>query len=96
MDIQTAKTKDNNLDVYAQNYMVAAIQRNVFKRSNIAMIFVNRQQLDTNKYSNTNFNRVLGLDYNLASADNKWNGKFFFITHFHIKIIMMLILMPVG
>ena len=85
MDIQTAKTKDNNIDVYAQNYLVAAIQRNVFKRSNIAMIFVNRQQLDTNKYSNTNFNRVLGLDYNLASADNKWNGKFFFHHSFSHK-----------
>lgn len=85
MDIQTAKTKDKNIDVFAQNYMVAAIQRNVFKRSNIAMIFVNRQQFDTNKYSITNFNRVLGLDYNLASADNKWNGKFFFHHSFSHK-----------
>ena len=81
----TKITKDNNIDIYAQNYMVAAIQRNVFKRSNIAMIFVNRQQLDTNKYSNTNFNRVLGLDYNLASADNKWTGKFFFHHSFSHK-----------
>lgn len=78
MDIQTAKAKDNNIDVYAQNYFVGAVQRNVFKRSNIAMIFVNRQQFDTSKYSDTNFNRVIGLDYNLATGDNKWNGKFFF------------------
>lgn len=78
MDIQTAKAKINNSDVFSQNYFVGAIQRNVFKRSNVAMIFVNRQQFDTSKYSVTNYNRVLGLDYNLASADNKWNGKIFF------------------
>ncbi len=78
MDIQTAKAKINNSDVFSQNYFVGAVQRNVFKRSNVAMIFVNRQQFDTSKYSATNYNRVLGLDYNLASADNKWNGKLFF------------------
>lgn len=78
MDIQTAKTKINNADVFAQNYFVAAAQRNVFKRSNVAFIAVNRQQFDTSNYSATNFNRVLGLDYNLASANNKWQGKFFF------------------
>lgn len=85
MDIQTAKTRDNNLDVFAQNYLVAAFQRNLFKRSNIAMIFANRQQFDTSNYSITNFNRVLGADYNLASADNKWNGKFFFHHSFSPK-----------
>ena len=78
MNVQTAKTKDNNIDVFSQNYFVGAVQRNVFKRSNIAMIVVNRQQFDTSQYSSTNFNRVIGLDYNLASANNKWNGKFFF------------------
>ncbi len=42
------------------------------------MIFVNRQQMDTTGVSATNFNRVVGLDYNLATADNHWTGKFFF------------------
>lgn len=78
MNIQTAKTKVNNADVFAQNYFVAAVQRNVFKRSNVAFIAVNRQQFDTTNYSAINFNRVLGLDYNLASANNKWQGKLFF------------------
>lgn len=78
LDMQTAKTVVNDKDVFAQNYFVTAVQRNVFERSNIAMIFVNRQQLDTTGLSATNFNRVVGLDYNLASADNHWTGKFFF------------------
>lgn len=78
MDVQTAKTTINNKDIFAQNYFVAAAQRNVFSRSNVAFIFVNRQQFDTTGYSISQFNRVVGLDYNLASANNRWNGKFFF------------------
>ncbi len=85
MDIQTAKTKIEANTVFAQNYFVSAFQRNVFNRSNIALIFVNRQQFDTTNYSATNFNRVLGLDYNLASKDNKWNGKFFYHHSFSNK-----------
>ncbi len=78
MDIQTANSKVNNTEVFAQNYFVAAVQRNVFKRSNIAFIMVNRQQIDTTPYAVNNYNRVLGLDYNLASADNTWQGKLFY------------------
>lgn len=86
MDIQTADKTISNTKVFAQNYFVAAAQYNVFKRSNIAAIFVNRQQFDTTGYSDNNFNRVAGLDYNLASANNKWNGKFFFHHSFSNKL----------
>jgi len=78
MDIQTADATINNVKYYSQNYFVAAAQYNVFKRSNISAILVNRQQIDTSGISRINFNRVAGLDYNLHSADNRWNGKFFF------------------
>lgn len=78
MDVQTAETNLNFTPVYAQNYFVGAVQRNVFKRSNIAFIAVNRQQLDNRGLSGTNYNRVMGLDYNLSSNDNRWNGKAFF------------------
>lgn len=78
MDIQTAQTKISDVTYYSQNYFVGAVQRNVFKRSNISAIVVNRQQFDSSGYSPNNYNRVVGLDYNLASADNRWFGKFFF------------------
>lgn len=78
MNIQTAKTSFNFQDVYSQNYLVAAASRNVFKRSNLSAIFVNRQQLDSSGFSATNFNRVAGLDFNISSADNKLNGKIFY------------------
>jgi hypothetical protein len=78
MDLQTATTKFNDNTIFSQNYFVAAFQRNMFERSNLAMIVVNRQQFDSTGISGNNFNRVFGLDYNLATSDNKWTGKFFF------------------
>lgn len=78
LNIQTADATINNVKYFSQNYFVAAAQYNIFKRSNIAAIFVNRQQIDTTGMSLVNFNRVAGIDYNLRSANNKWSGKFFF------------------
>lgn len=85
MDMQTADKVIDGQKLFAQNYFTAAAQYNVFKRSNIAAIFVNRQQFDTTGYSVNNYNRVAGLDYNLASANNKWHGKLFFHHSFSNK-----------
>jgi hypothetical protein len=68
-----------------QNYTVATVQQKVFSRSNIAAIFANRQTTGNVGESNQtigDFNRVLGLDYNLASIDNKWTGKVFYHQSF--------------
>ncbi len=62
----------------SQNFTVAAVQRRVFKRSNLAMIFVNRQAFEKFEPAWTDHNRLLGLDFNLASADGKWTGKAFY------------------
>jgi hypothetical protein len=80
LNMQTARDEDNNLPSY--NYTVAALQRKVFSRSNIGVILVNKQNFGDNQSDTTtyysDFNRVLGIDYNLASADNHWLGKFYF------------------
>ncbi len=68
LTMQTAK--DEKAGVPSTNYSVAVLQRRVFTRSNISGILVNKQA------DKDNYNRLLGLDYNLASADNKWTGKF--------------------
>jgi DNA-binding cell septation regulator SpoVG len=82
MNMQT----DNKHGILPYNYTVLALQRQVFSRSNISFIAINRQA--TSKYAkdstlnkgfdSNNYNRVLGLDYNLASLNNNWKGKFFF------------------
>ena len=85
MDIQT-NTVDS-VGLPSQNYAVAALQRQVFSRSNISAIFINKESLnyhpepeDSNAYSI--YNRNFGLEYNLASSDNVWTGKFMFHKSF--------------
>ncbi len=64
------------------NYSVATLQRKMFKRSNISGIFVNKQPINSSIENDSvdapSYNRVIGLDYKLASADAKWYGIFFF------------------
>lgn len=77
MDMQTEKVESNGLP--AQNFAVLALQRKVFARSNIGLLFVNKQSLDYTPDDNyptySQYNRNIGLEYNLASADNLWTGK---------------------
>lgn len=80
LDMQT--DKNIAIGLPSINYAVAAVQRKVFSRSNIGLIFVNREGFlaDSSKGTaadSTRYNRVIGLDYNLASKDGRWNGKFF-------------------
>jgi hypothetical protein len=87
MDIQTGEVDakydaDENLKkgaIPSQNYAVAVLQRQVFARSNITASFINRESfnLDYAKHDSsfTDYNRDLGLEYNLYSANNLWNGK---------------------
>ncbi len=81
MDIQTG-TKDS---IYASNYMVAALQRQVFSRSSISAFLVNKEVTgETNEDSGAErFNRIGGLEYNLSSPDNKWTGKAFYHQDIH-------------
>jgi len=77
MDIQTGK-KD---EIHAANYMVAALQRLIFSRSSITAFMINKQVLDVNDdetFTGNKFNRIAGIEYNLASPDNRWNGKVYY------------------
>jgi len=78
LNMQAADNEKNGLPSY--NYTVAALQRKVFSRSNIGAIFVNKQTFeDLEEESDFSpYNRVLGLDYNLATSDNSWTGKAFY------------------
>ena len=79
LNLQTGADNENLIN--AQNYTVATFQRQVFARSNIGGIFVNRQATDYNSSDSLNssrYNRVFGIDYNLASANNRWEGNTFY------------------
>lgn len=74
LNMQTDKSSEFNLP--ATNFTVAAVQRKIGNRSNIGLIVVNKDELN-NKFSDTRYNRVLGLDLNLGSSDGKWSSKYF-------------------
>lgn len=77
LNVQT--TKDTENEIPGNNNGVLALQHKVFSRSNVAFVFVNRQSTTDDEFlePEEDYNRVVGLDYNLANSDNSWNGKFF-------------------
>jgi hypothetical protein len=82
MNMQTALNDDK---LPAQNYSAFALQRKVFARSYVGAMFVNRQTTgevlsDSKKIGD--YNRNLVVEYNLASANNVWTGKTFFMKSF--------------
>jgi hypothetical protein len=76
MDMQT--TSDS---LPAQNFTAIALQRKIFARSNIGFLFVNKESFDypggtkVAQSANDKYNSNIGIEYNLASADNLWTGK---------------------
>jgi hypothetical protein len=80
MNMQTEGVGE--VDLEGQNYTVAAFQRRVGVRSNIAGILVNRQGFNGQKMDFGDYNRIAGVDFNLSSADNKWRGKAFYHQSF--------------
>jgi Domain of unknown function (DUF5916) len=78
LNTQTAADIDND-SLPAHNFLVAAVQRRVFKRSNIAALFVNKNAF-FNKETGSNYNRynrVGGLEFNYASESGVWGAKVF-------------------
>lgn len=78
LNMQAAPELDQGLPSF--NYTVAALQRKVGDRSAAGLIAVNKQNFTNfsdSTETNADFNRVLGFDYNLATRNNKWNGKVF-------------------
>lgn len=80
MSMQTGEVEEQGIPM--QNFSVMAVQRQVGARSNIGAILVNRQSLrydpenvGENQPVYTEFNRNLGLEYNLLSRNNLWTGK---------------------
>lgn len=74
---------DEEIGLPSINYAVAAVQRRVFARSNIAAILVNKQPVEllspeADSAELKSWNRVAGIDFNLASLDNRWIGKVFY------------------
>ncbi len=84
MDMQTGQEGD----YLARNFFLTTIQKKVFSRSTIGAIFVNKQQLNIPaNWLGNDYNRVVGLEYNLAARNNFLTGKLFSQKSFTPKTI---------
>ena len=61
----------------ANNFSVIALQQKLFHRSSLGVIFTNKDVVGSNDY-----NRVGGIEYNIASKNNAVNGKVFYMQSF--------------
>lgn len=83
LNMQTEEDVIN--EIAATNNAVVALQHKMFSRSNLSFLFINKQATkdyeflndDDDENDNNTYNRVVGLDYNLASKDNTWTGKYY-------------------
>ncbi|MDX1628821.1 MAG: DUF5916 domain-containing protein [Fulvivirga sp.] len=79
-------TIDSTFNLLPQNYTVGVLQRRVLGRSNVGLIMVNRQSLDFDdneaNSTTTAYNRVIGVDYNLLTENNRWSGDFYYHRSF--------------
>jgi hypothetical protein len=73
MSIQSDSTNENP----SSNFTVATLQRKMFSRSSFSTFIVNKDS-DIPDNSISSYNRIIGIDFNLASADNLWTGKAFY------------------
>jgi len=89
LNAQTSHQRNDDFDdIPSYNYTVASFKKQVFGRSNISGIFSMKQAINFDKDTDdgydfgeqNEYNRVYGLQYNLLTADDKWDGSFYYFN----------------
>lgn len=82
LNMQTDEDVANEIPTV--NNAVISLQQKVFSRSNISLLFINKQATKDYDFlaEEDKYNRLVGIDYVLASKDNSWSGKYFFHKSF--------------
>ncbi|MEO6758782.1 MAG: DUF5916 domain-containing protein, partial [Saprospiraceae bacterium] len=88
LNMQTRRVDwDEKQVLPAANFTVATISRKMFERSALSAIVVNKEQFtgalsEDQKSGIRPWNRVAGLEYNLYSKDNRWEGEWYYHRSF--------------
>lgn len=85
LNMQTGAVDE--IDLNPANYSVGVLQRKVFDRSYVGAIFANKENFTPDGHGGYDldgdaYNRVVGLEYNLFSKDNKWEAELFYHRSF--------------
>ena len=77
LSIQTAADQFN--EIAANNNSMLVLQKKMFARSNLGVFYLDRSNVGSFDYVDPDdrYNKVVGIDYNLASSDNVWSGNFY-------------------
>lgn len=88
LNMQTDRINWDSAQVLpAANFTVATVQRKVLQRSALSAILVNKENF-TGKLSENQkagiqpWSRIAGLEFNLYSADNRWEGEWYYHRSF--------------
>jgi hypothetical protein len=82
MDIQTGEKDEKP----AANFAVATIQKKIFSHSSITAFFIDKERTGNRSDSamtGMEFNRVAGMEFNLATTGNRWTGKAYYHRSFY-------------
>ncbi|MEI6410075.1 MAG: DUF5916 domain-containing protein [Bacteroidota bacterium] len=88
LNMQTKRLDfDSSHVLPASNFTVATLQRKMFGRSALSAIYVDKENglaklTDVQKQGIQAWNRVAGLEYNLYSKDNRWEGEWYYHRSF--------------
>jgi hypothetical protein len=96
LNMQTKRKDWNEKNLQpAANFTVATVQRKTFDRSTLSAILVNKQnflgnltegqkyqRIGSDSFAFQPWNRVAGLEYNLYSKDNRWEGEWYYHRSF--------------
>jgi len=84
--ILKVQTERNDTITPIQNFSMVTLQRKLFARSNVGLFFIDKQssiELESQRKNGIqDYNRTIGVEYNLASSNNFWTGKTFFYQTF--------------
>ncbi len=86
MNMQTGSV--DNIHKPSQNFSVISLKRRVSSRSNIGFLFVNMESTgelfgeSNTEFTAPEYDRNVGVEYNLATSNNLWTGKFMMLKSF--------------
>jgi len=86
MDMETQK--NNNTGLPALNFAEVTLQRKLFKKSNITFFYIDKTSINYHPAKDSvstlysQYNRNIGIEYNLAPSNNTWTGKTILIKSF--------------
>jgi hypothetical protein len=86
LSMQTAEDLAN--EIPTTNNSVFTVQQKMFSRSNLSVMLINKQATKDYAFlaNEDRYNRVLGIEYRLASADNTWVGNYFLHKSFSPEV----------